>query len=201
MSDDDSVPYQPVQIDYMRDVFRPKQFVKETKEVKPKELYQSVYDNLNVKRSSDNPIRKEDDPKALELYQRIQEIERKHEADIPRYTSPSFPPFEIDRCACNECSPTIQDDGSLFCELCKVVLREDTWVAHFQSICHQLKRSQSHHTYINPHMKPSSYANHLLESMGWTEGEGLGRDHHGRLEPIPTRLKRNRLGVGAKDDR
>ena len=45
MSDDDSVPYQPVQIDYMRDVFRPKQFVKETKEVKPKELYQSVYDN------------------------------------------------------------------------------------------------------------------------------------------------------------
>lgn len=65
MSDDDSVPYQPVQIDYMRDVFRPKQFVKETKEVKPKELYQSVYDNLNVKRSSDNPIRKEDDPKAL----------------------------------------------------------------------------------------------------------------------------------------
>ena len=69
MSDDDSVPYQPVQIDYMRDVFRPKQFVKETKEVKPKELYQSVYDNLNVKRSSDNPIRKEDDPKALELYE------------------------------------------------------------------------------------------------------------------------------------
>ena len=201
MSDDDSIPYQPVRIDYMRDVFRPKQFVKEAKEVKPVELYHSVYDNLNVKTDVVVPIADEDDSKALELYKRIQEIERKHEGNNSRVVSSTFPYFQVDRCACNECSPIIQENGGLFCELCQMVLREDTWVSHFQSICHQLRRSQSHHVYINPYMKSSSFAYHLLESMGWTEGEGLGRDHHGRLEPIPTRLKRNRLGVGAKDDR
>lgn len=201
MSDDDTVAYQPVRIDYLRDVFRPKTFVRESKEVKVKELYQSVYDNPNVKEKDVAASPKEEDSEALKLYKRIQEIESKHAMDVPSPISPSFPPFEVDRCACNECSPVVQADGCLFCELCQINLREDTWMAHFQSICHQLKRSQRRHVYINPYMKPSSYAYHLLESMGWKEGEGLGQDGHGRLEPIPTRLKRNRLGIGAKDDR
>ena len=46
-----------------------------------------------------------------------------------------------------------------------------------------------------------SFGMKLMKRMGWKEGEGLGQDGHGRLEPIPTRLKRNRLGIGAKDDR
>ena len=108
--------------------------------------------------------------------------------------------FLVDQCACAECSPVILPDGSLFCELCHVPILRDTWVAHMRSICHQMKRCGGTHQYINPYMKPSSQAYHLMQSMGWKEGEGLGVKGQGRLEPIATRLKNNRLGIGAQDN-
>ena len=49
-------------------------------------------------------------------------------------------------------------------------------------------------------MLPTSTAVKWMQSMGWKEGEGLGSNGRGRLEPIPTRMKNNRLGVGAKED-
>ena len=117
----------------------------------------------------------------------------------PSTTTPQVH-FLVDQCACAECSPVVQSDGSLYCELCHVPILRDTWVEHMRSICHQMKRWNGVHKYINPYMRPSSQAYHLMQSMGWKEGEGLGVEGQGRLEPIATRLKRNRLGIGAHDD-
>ena len=118
----------------------------------------------------------------------------------PPSTTTSQVHFLVDQCACAECSPVVQSDGSLYCELCHVPILRDTWVEHMRSICHQMKRWNGVHKYINPYMRPSSQAYHLMQSMGWKEGEGLGVEGQGRLEPIATRLKRNRLGIGAHDD-
>jgi hypothetical protein len=37
----------------------------------------------------------------------------------------------------------------------------------------------------------------MLKDMKWTEEEGLGAHSQGRLEPIATRLKNDKLGLGA----
>ncbi|XP_078162161.1 D111/G-patch domain-containing protein [Carex rostrata] len=37
----------------------------------------------------------------------------------------------------------------------------------------------------------------LLKKCGWKEGTGLGASEQGRLEPIETRVKNNKRGLGA----
>lgn len=39
----------------------------------------------------------------------------------------------------------------------------------------------------------------LLKSMGWTEGQGLGKEKQGHVEPVATEIKNNRHGLGAKE--
>ncbi|EFP11966.1 hypothetical protein CRE_31342 [Caenorhabditis remanei] len=36
----------------------------------------------------------------------------------------------------------------------------------------------------------------LLKSMGWSEGEGLGKEKQGHVEPVATEIKNNRQGLG-----
>ena len=40
----------------------------------------------------------------------------------------------------------------------------------------------------------------MLRGAGWEEGQGLGRANEGRLEPIATRLKRDRRGLRVMAD-
>ncbi|WKY06085.1 hypothetical protein Q1695_006354 [Nippostrongylus brasiliensis] len=50
--------------------------------------------------------------------------------------------------------------------------------------------------------KPLNDANkgfRLLQSMGWKEGEGLGKAGQGRSEPVESALRSERLGLGAQD--
>ncbi|XP_062205374.1 SURP and G-patch domain-containing protein 1-like protein isoform X3 [Phragmites australis] len=39
----------------------------------------------------------------------------------------------------------------------------------------------------------------LLKKSGWKEGTGLGAQEQGRLEPVETRLKNNKRGLGSKE--
>ncbi|KAL5226209.1 hypothetical protein ABZP36_012848 [Zizania latifolia] len=39
----------------------------------------------------------------------------------------------------------------------------------------------------------------LLKKSGWKEGTGLGAQEQGRLEPVETRVKNNKRGLGAKE--
>lgn len=251
----DGPVYIPRRIDYIHDVFRPKQFVPEktideSREMKHMSVYGGEHGNecgdLEDKLDGDShcsygnqSLSAEEKKEAERLYQRIREIERMHPSPIDdcealhspqwsgdgegthhspgQFVSHSTPTpvipstvstlqpgvsevrFVVDQCACSECSPVVLSDGSLFCDLCHVPILRDTWVSHTRSICHQMKRWNGVHQYINPYMKPSSQAYHLMQSMGWKEGEGLGIQGQGRLEPIATRLKNNRLGIGARD--
>ena len=36
----------------------------------------------------------------------------------------------------------------------------------------------------------------MLQTMGWAEGKGLGKEASGRLEPIPVSTKNDRSGLG-----
>lgn len=36
----------------------------------------------------------------------------------------------------------------------------------------------------------------LLKSMGWSEGQGLGKEKQGKVEPVATEVKNNRQGLG-----
>uniref|UniRef100_A0A8R1HKX2 G-patch domain-containing protein n=1 Tax=Caenorhabditis japonica TaxID=281687 RepID=A0A8R1HKX2_CAEJA len=41
----------------------------------------------------------------------------------------------------------------------------------------------------------------LLKSMGWSEGQGLGKEKQGHVEPVATELKNNRHGLGAVNEK
>ncbi|XP_020093353.1 G patch domain and ankyrin repeat-containing protein 1 homolog isoform X3 [Ananas comosus] len=38
----------------------------------------------------------------------------------------------------------------------------------------------------------------MLKKCGWKEGTGLGASEQGRLEPLQTRVKKNKRGLGAE---
>ena len=218
--DSSSIRYIPHQVDYMRDYFRPKQFVKEsklnqeesTKESTVKEndkqtMYTSIYGGL--KDISDNKlnnyevIQEKSQLRTKDMedyYQHILQIESKHidleKEDIKKSEDVHF---EVHHCGCEECSPRFYEDGSMYCALCTMDIPDGQWIDHSRSICHQYKQKQKVHVYVNPYMNPSSNAFQLMTKMGWEEGKGLGIKGQGRLQPIATRLKQNHLGVGAYD--
>ncbi|XP_039830946.1 SURP and G-patch domain-containing protein 1-like protein isoform X2 [Panicum virgatum] len=39
----------------------------------------------------------------------------------------------------------------------------------------------------------------LLKKSGWKEGTGLGAQEQGRLEPVESRVKNNKRGLGSKE--
>ena len=229
---ENEVSYQSVTIDYMRDVFRPKVFVKAGTTPSPTEnkLFTSIYGGLdgehtesqekkivdlncqsyfNSSFNSDTKLNKmedEEEKEAMAYRNKILEIEKKlgciqevDETPTLMDDQPSIQ-FKTKLCGCKECSPVVLENGLLHCALCDISIQNDSWQTHKQSICHQIRRSRGNHMYINPYMNPSSQAYHVMQSMGWSEGEGLGYEGQGILHPIATRLKDNRLGVGAEDD-
>ena len=212
-----SIPYRPLQINYMRDVFRRKAFVKQSVQTEgslsnsegtpSNPIYKSIYDGLDIKEEqhplqASGGLSEEEKQQADKLFQRILEIEKEHESKVQTAIVPDSvsPEFSLSRCDCPECTPRFLEDGSLYCDLCKVPLYSEDWFHHQYSISHQFKRKLDTNHYINSHMLPTSTAVKWMQSMGWKEGEGLGSNGRGRLEPIPTRMKNNRLGVGAKED-
>ncbi|EGT53868.1 hypothetical protein CAEBREN_19159 [Caenorhabditis brenneri] len=41
----------------------------------------------------------------------------------------------------------------------------------------------------------------LLKSMGWSEGQGLGKEKQGHVEPVATEIKNNREGLGSNKEK
>ncbi|KIH57957.1 g-patch domain protein [Ancylostoma duodenale] len=53
-------------------------------------------------------------------------------------------------------------------------------------------------------VKPLNEANkgfRLLQSMGWKEGEGLGREGQGRQQPVETAIRKDRQGLGTTEEK
>lgn len=217
-----SIPYRPYCVDYMRDVFRRKIFVKQSEHsefqyssVASEEkigtpIFTSIYGEIGIGKvptsEGRRQIDKNESEQAAQFMERIREIEKAHEVVIDERSEEKvveeapYPEFKVNRCSCPECSPRFLEDGSAYCDLCNIPLIQEDWCHHERSISHQLRRKQEDRLYINSFIHPDSTAAKWMMSMGWKEGEGLGEDGKGRLEPIPTRLKNNRLGVGAEND-
>jgi len=50
---------------------------------------------------------------------------------------------------------------------------------------------------VNPGQDEHNVGNKLLKMMGWKEGTGLGTDGDGRVDPIPTAVYAQGVGLGA----
>ena len=47
-------------------------------------------------------------------------------------------------------------------------------------------------------IKEDNLGNRLLKSMGWREGQGLGRSNQGIIDPIKSRRRAEGAGLGAE---
>ncbi|XP_075500244.1 uncharacterized protein LOC142538834 [Primulina tabacum] len=54
---------------------------------------------------------------------------------------------------------------------------------------------------LQPQSTPANIGFRLLKKHGWKEGTGLGISEQGRLEPIQAYVKKNKLGLGADNQR
>merc|ERR1712137_354744 len=96
-------------------------------------------------------------------------------------------------------SPSVSVEENQFCELCEVDVPISQMVEHTCSLGHQLARNRSRadlvpaRGYLIPRGNPGYQ---LLLKNGWNEERGLGRNEEGTVNPIKTRLKNDRLGVG-----
>jgi hypothetical protein len=83
------------------------------------------------------------------------------------------------------------------CEVCGVAVAGAAQAAHIRSTLHQFKLQE----HLSPapvfFVPPDSVGYRLMTGrMGWT-GAGLGPREQGPTEPVATRVKNDRLGVGA----
>lgn len=81
------------------------------------------------------------------------------------------------------------------CEWCATEVPRDGAEEHLRSTVHRFNmqyRPARGHYYLNE----SNAGYRMLKAMHWQEEEGLGAQGQGRLEPIRTRLKNDRVGVG-----
>ena len=93
---------------------------------------------------------------------------------------------------------------TLFCESCKrsFLLSDESHIQHVTSIVHQLNENEAdcdmrNKRKVNYHLRASSNKGYqMLLKSGWSEGSGLGLNEQGRTQPIRTRQKLDRLGIG-----
>ncbi|KAL6056951.1 G patch domain and ankyrin repeat-containing protein 1, partial [Balamuthia mandrillaris] len=90
------------------------------------------------------------------------------------------------------------------CDHCDLLVPLPAWGQHLRSALHLfLKNRAAAHRPPHYYFLPESNVGYqmMLRRFHWQEEKGLGREgREGRLDPIATRLKRNRLGVGHRDE-
>lgn len=87
------------------------------------------------------------------------------------------------------------------CEICSRDIRTTSKTKHEASIDHQVKDKNSYqfpkrHFQLNE--KNPGYS--LMVKQGWNTESGLGPDEKGPLFPVKTTLRKNRLGLGMKQE-
>ncbi|KAK8791865.1 hypothetical protein WA158_005242 [Blastocystis sp. Blastoise] len=101
------------------------------------------------------------------------------------------------QCTCPVCCPLVGNETDVYCQLCKMKVPPKEWMDHIYSISHQYNQNQNIH--VSPiEISSTNKGYQLLEKLGWNKDKGLGKEGEGRMEPVPTRLKLNRLGVGSQ---
>jgi len=73
-----------------------------------------------------------------------------------------------------------------------------TQAKHIYSTLHQFNKQHKEPSKV--YYLPESNVGYRLmkDTLGWQEDQGLGKENQGNKEPIKTRLKNDRLGLGMK---
>eukprot|EP00307_Rebecca_sp_RCC1486_P006878 CAMPEP_0119418536 /NCGR_PEP_ID=MMETSP1335-20130426/18491_1 /TAXON_ID=259385 /ORGANISM="Chrysoculter rhomboideus, Strain RCC1486" /LENGTH=409 /DNA_ID=CAMNT_0007443789 /DNA_START=9 /DNA_END=1238 /DNA_ORIENTATION=- len=86
------------------------------------------------------------------------------------------------------------EDCRWWCAVCKLRIA-GARVEHERSIAHRFALGQPAKPLPLGIPEGNLGYRMLRDSLGWTEGEGLGKHSQGRTRPVPTRLKRDRHGL------
>ncbi|TPX66947.1 hypothetical protein SpCBS45565_g04127 [Spizellomyces sp. 'palustris'] len=89
--------------------------------------------------------------------------------------------------------------GPFYCQTCNSPHSTPLEI-HQTSIPHLLSLSPGR-SVPNYGLNATNKGFQMLQDQGWTYGNGLGVDEQGRQQPIATRLKRDRRGVGGETGR
>jgi hypothetical protein len=97
-------------------------------------------------------------------------------------------------------------DENFYCESCKknFSICDESHIEHMKSIVHQLNEIEqdnelARRKFANFHLKRNNKGYQMLMKLGWDEASGLGVNEQGRMNPIRTRLKLDRLGLGIEE--
>ena len=90
------------------------------------------------------------------------------------------------------------DDVLEYCEPCEAHYKVNDRRQHLTSVVH-LFNTHKNDPPRNPHqLSEDNIGYKIMVKKGWTSDKGLGPAGTGRKNPIPTRLKKDRYGLGAK---
>jgi hypothetical protein len=82
----------------------------------------------------------------------------------------------------------------IFCELCGENIAEESLSLHYRSVLHQFNLQNKPKPIYG--LPPSNIGYQMMLKSGWQEERGLGAEEQGRLAPIKTRVKNDKLGLG-----
>jgi len=89
-------------------------------------------------------------------------------------------------------------EGDFYCNVCKLWVSDEP--SHRTSTIHNF--NMEHEEVPKYGIPENNLGYRMLKGQGWTEGDALGKEgFEGRHEPIATRLKNNRLGIGMEHEK
>lgn len=106
----------------------------------------------------------------------------------------------------NKCKPTLKtthpkpvqesnNTNLFFCEVCQEKVTQTVKEEHFRTSIHLFNLYDKPKTHFGISEANKGYQL-LVNTMNWNEESGLGKEAQGRLYPIPTIFKKDRVGLG-----
>ncbi|RIA88038.1 hypothetical protein C1645_877675 [Glomus cerebriforme] len=91
-----------------------------------------------------------------------------------------------------------KDDNKIWCIDCGIWLEKHLYKDHIHGTAHLISKNLDDQTIPDPlKLNETNIGFRMLRDQGWRYEKGLGVNEQGRRHPIPTRLKNDRLGIGA----
>ncbi|KAF9988528.1 hypothetical protein BGZ65_000598 [Modicella reniformis] len=97
----------------------------------------------------------------------------------------------------NQGSTRIVAEGHVLCESCQIEVREDDLDRHRQGTAHLMSQESSIKPLDTLTLGYENKGFRILVNNGWDYEKGLGAKGQGARHPVATRLKHDRLALGA----
>ncbi|KAI8600261.1 hypothetical protein EDD21DRAFT_416022 [Dissophora ornata] len=97
----------------------------------------------------------------------------------------------------NQDSTRVVADGHVLCEPCQIEVREDDLERHRRGTAHLISQESPIKPLDTLALGHKNKGFRMLVSSGWDYDKGLGAEGQGARHPVATRLKHDRLALGA----